>query len=301
MSSQLPLPLFPGDQPEDGDCADRAVALPPTAPPPPPPSDSVQAESGDGLPEGRHALLRRLPSAVASAVWIGNEIGGAPVAALSSGFPVLDRELPGGGWPTGALTELLVPQAAIAEWRLLLPALATVQSKDPVVAVSPPHAPFLGGLRRYGLSEAALIVVRADKPSQRLWATEQAARAEGLRAVIAWLPNVRNEQLRRLQAAAADSSFPVFLIRPDAAQYEASPAPLRIQVRLVPGKGDVELHILKRKGAAHAGWLRLDRDPPGFDRLLLQGRSSSTAGPRHVGPPVLDGAAHGAGAQRAAA
>lgn len=300
MPRQLPLPLFLGDQPEDGDCADGAVTPKPMAPPPAP-GDDAASVADDHPPDGRHALLRRLPSAVASAVWIGNEIGGAPVAALSTGFAVLDQELPGAGWPKGALTELLVPQAAIAEWRLLLPALASAQPKAPIIAISPPHVPFLGGMRRYGLNEAALIVVHAEKPTQRLWAAEQAARAEGLRAVIAWLPNVRNEQLRRLQAAAADSSFPVFLVRPDAAQSEASPAPLRVQVRLVPGKGDLELHILKRKGASHDSWLRLDCDPPGFERLLLQGRSSSTAGPRHVGPPVLDGAAHGTGAQRAAA
>jgi protein ImuA len=236
---------------------------------------------------------------VASALWIGNEIGGTPIAVVPTGFPALDDELPGGGWPRGAITEFLLPQAGIAEWRILLPALAAGQPKEPVVAVSPPYAPFLGGLRRYGFSERSLILVRAERPAQRLWAAEQAARAEGLTAVVAWLPNARNEQLRRLQAAATKSSFPVFLVRPDEAQHEASPAPLRVQVRLVPGKGDIELHIVKRKGAAHDGWLCLDRDPPGFDRLCLQGRTSATAGPRHVRPSVLDGAARGTGAQRA--
>jgi protein ImuA len=300
MSRQLSLPLFSGDMPGERDCPGSALAGGPTTPAPAAagePSSVAEVELESGT---RHALLRRLPSEVASAVWIGNEIGGAPIATVPTGFPVLDDELPGGGWPKGALTEFLLPQAGIAEWRILLPALAAGRPKQPVVAVSPPYAPFLGGIRRYGLAEASLILVRAERPAQRLWATEQAARAEGLTAVVAWLPNARNEQLRRLQAAATQSSFPVFLIRPEVAQHEASPAPLRVQVRLVQAKGDIELHILKRKGPAHDGWLRLDCDPPGFDRLCVQGRTSSTAGPRHVRPSVLDGAARGTGAQRAA-
>ncbi len=300
MSRQLSLPLFSGDIPGEGDCPGSALAGGPTTPAPAAAGEISPVADGAPGSGTRHALLRRLPSEVVSAVWIGNEIGGAPIAAVPTGFPVLDDELPGGGWPKGALTEFLLPQAGIAEWRILLPALAAGRPKQPVIAVSPPYAPFLGGIRRYGLAEASLILVRAEKPAQRLWATEQAARAEGLTAVVAWLPNARNEQLRRLQAVAAQSSFPVFLIRPDVAQHEASPAPLRVQVRLVPAKGDIELHILKRKGAAHDGWLRLDGDPPGFDRLGLQSRTSSTAGPRHVRPSVLDGAARGTGAHRAA-
>ena len=34
---------------------------------------------------------------------------------LSSGFDELDRELPGGGWPTRNLTELLLPAEGLGE------------------------------------------------------------------------------------------------------------------------------------------------------------------------------------------
>src|SRR5512139_1676876 len=43
---------------------------------------------------------------------------------LTSGFAELDRELPGGGWPQGQLTELLLDDAGIGELSLLAPALA---------------------------------------------------------------------------------------------------------------------------------------------------------------------------------
>ena len=37
----------------------------------------------------------------------GDAFAVAPAPTLASGFPVLDAELPGGGWPLGALIELL--------------------------------------------------------------------------------------------------------------------------------------------------------------------------------------------------
>ena len=43
---------------------------------------------------------------------------------LATGFPSLDRELPDGGWPRGALTELLCDHTGIGELALMLPALA---------------------------------------------------------------------------------------------------------------------------------------------------------------------------------
>jgi protein ImuA len=49
-------------------------------------------------------------------------------------------QLPGGGWPTGALTELLLQHSGIDELRLLDPALAKIASRR-VVMLEPPHTP----------------------------------------------------------------------------------------------------------------------------------------------------------------
>jgi hypothetical protein len=43
-----------------------------------------------------------------------------------SGFAVLDAQLPGGGWPIGAITELMPELAGIGELRLLAPALVAL-------------------------------------------------------------------------------------------------------------------------------------------------------------------------------
>ena len=51
-------------------------------------------------------------------VWRGDRLALAD-DAVCSGFARLDRELPGGGWPKRALTELLHDAQGIGELRLL--------------------------------------------------------------------------------------------------------------------------------------------------------------------------------------
>ena len=61
-------------------------------------------------------------------VWRGSSQAGIRTG-LASGYPKLDRYLPGGGWPLEALTEILTGQYGIGELRLLMPALAQL-SRD---------------------------------------------------------------------------------------------------------------------------------------------------------------------------
>ena len=215
------------------------------------------APPGPRLPDGVEALD----------VWRATELGHAEIETVSTGYALLDAELPAAGWPRGAVTELLQPQPSIAEWRLLLPALAPLASaRRPILAIGPPHHPYTAGLRRYGVPERHLVMVRTDTPARRLWAAEQAARAGGLAAVIAWLPNVRPAQMRRLQVLAAQTGALIFAVRPDAARHESSPVPLRLIARL-EGIDGLAVHVLKRRGLPHAGWVRLSAWPPGLQRI----------------------------------
>lgn len=274
------LPLFPDDPPA---AAVRAAA-------PDAPRSAPAAAEVAPLEETRRErapLLRSLPTQVASVVWLGDEIGGAPPPTTSTGFPALDAELPGGGWPMSGVTEVLLPQAGLAEWRLLLPGLAAAATPaKPLLLISPPHVPFLSGLRRYGLVDGALVIAKPSKPADRLWAAEQAAKSDGLAGVIAWLPQARSEQIRRLQSASVQAGFPLLLVRPETALHESSPAPLRLQVR-VQGIESVEVHVLKRRGTQHEGWITLAALPPGFERLRLR-ENAPPRDPRHAVGTVLD-------------
>ena len=82
-------------------------------------------------------------------VWRGDQLARAD-DAVCSGFPELDRELPGGGWPKRALTELLHDAQGIGELRLLLPALGRLaRSGETIVLVAPPQHSLRAGIRRF--------------------------------------------------------------------------------------------------------------------------------------------------------
>lgn len=209
-----------------------------------------------------------LPAHVESVVWRGTELGRQETAVVSSGWDQLDRELPGGGWPCQTVTEVLTPQPSVVEWRLMGPALRRiVAAGGQVVVVSPPRHPYLPGLRHEGLSERQFVWVQAERPAERLWVTEQLIKAGACGALIAWLPQARPEQLRRLQVCAQACEGPVFLCRPEAAQHEASAAPLRVQATFAL---DWELHlrILKRRGPGCDDRIVLPSIPGGLASVI---------------------------------
>lgn len=209
-----------------------------------------------------------LPAAVAAAVWRGDQLGSASSSTVSSGFPALDTELPDAGWPCQGLTEILSPQTGALEWRLLSPLMrALTQAGRPVLLVGPPYPPHPPGLRADGIDERSLVWVQAETPAERLWATEQLVKARLEGVLIAWLPRVRPEQLRRLQVLAGAGQGPVFVCRPQAAARESSAAPLRLLAR-VGSDWTLQVDVLKRRGPPLAQTLRLPSVPGGLAGLL---------------------------------
>lgn len=203
-----------------------------------------------------------------AAVWRGSDLGAVTVRACSTGWPELDRELPGGGFPARSITEILSPQPSILEWRMLGPALAAISAAGKqIVVIGPPKAPHLPGLLRAGMKEDALVWIRADAPAQRLWATEQLVKANSAGAIVAWLPQARAEQIRRLQVCALACEAPIFLFRPEAARHDSSAAPLRLHVTLGID-WELLVNLFKRRGPAHAGVIRLRSVPAGLEDIL---------------------------------
>jgi protein ImuA len=218
----------------------------------------VNATPAQGNAGSRPFDPGQLPGSVAQAIWRGTDLGQAGQAVVASGFPALDAQLPGGGWPCNALTELLQPQPALCEWRLLSPALARLAAGGgQILLVGPPKRPHAPGLVQFGITDESIVWIAADTPAERLWSTEQLVKANPRGgAILAWLPQARAEQLRRLQVHAQSCDCPVFLLRPEATQLDASPAPLRVLSTLGPDWA-LHVHILKRKGALLDGPLVL--------------------------------------------
>ena len=211
---------------------------------------------------------RRVPEATLAALWRGSELGTRVVSVVASGWKALDQELPGQGWPCQSLTEILTPQPSVLEWRLLGPALRrVVAAGGQVLLVAPPKQPYLPGLVHEGLDQRHLVWIQADTPAHRLWVTEQLIKSNAAGAVIAWLPQARQEQIRRLQVHAQGCDGLVFLCRPEAAQHEASAAPLRLHARYGLD-WQLHIHIVKRRGPVRTGLLHLPSVPGGLSSIL---------------------------------
>ena len=217
-------------------------------------------------------------------VWRAGELGGTSVQTVATGYGVLDAVLPGGGWPQGALVEVLQPQAGQQEWGLLAPGLARALNApatldEPGVKltalVGAPYWPFGPALGARQIDMRRLISIHGqpgNAPSL-LWATREALQCADIGAVLAWLPDARSAHLRRLQIAAHAHHKLLFVFRPLRAQNESSPAPLRLLLEgAVEEAGNLRVHVLKRRGPPLAAPLLLDTRAPRLAALLAASR-----------------------------
>jgi len=154
------------------------------------------------------ALLQRTD------VWRGGRLTAA-VKAVPSGFTELDELLPGGGWPQGALTEIMMPRQGIGALRLLMPALAQLsQGERWICWVAPPHIPYAPALLNAGIDVSRILLVHPGAQQDGLWAVEQSLRCGNCAAVLAWQTLDDKVMLRRLQLA-ADTDYALgVLFRP---------------------------------------------------------------------------------------
>jgi len=194
-------------------------------------------------------------------IWRGDALSRTGLPAAPSGFPELDAELPGGGWPAGALSEILPAHQGIGELRLLGPALAALTRRGLRLAwIAPPHLPYAPALAAAGIDISRLIIVRTRSPKDTLWATEQALASNACGAVLAWPQTAKYAELRRLQIAAEGGRALAFLFRLPETAGESSPAALRIA--LGTAQGGLAVRVLKRRGAPLAFPILLPAMPP---------------------------------------
>lgn len=201
------------------------------------------------------------------ALWRAHQLGRPGSSTWRTTFATLDAELPGGGWPVGTLTELLLPHPGVGEMRLLAPALAAVQRQGrSVMLLAPPAQPCAWAWQSLGLALPEMVVVQPDGRGREgqgdlLWALEHALRSGHLGAVLAWLPaRLPAEALRRLQLAAQAHDGLAFLLRGSAAARQFSPATLRCLLEPA-GHDALHLHLLKRRGPPREAALQLALPP----------------------------------------
>ncbi len=246
------------------------------------------------------------PEALHPSLWRASQLASATTGCIDTGFPVLSRQLPGGGWPTGVLIDLLPQQVGVGELRLLRPALQAVGSPalararaggkagakagakaGSIVLLQPPHAPQALALAALGLPPEQLVWVRSSRSSDVLWATEQVLRSGSCAAVLLWQQHARGETLRRLHLAAQHGEALFFMLRPIACAQDASPAPLRLALR--PQAGGMDIHFIKRRGPQRDTSLFLPLTPSLLQRHAPLDRLAPVPAPaRRISPQLVE-------------
>ncbi|MBX6742079.1 MAG: hypothetical protein IRY87_08540 [Acetobacteraceae bacterium] len=213
------------------------------------------------------AILTALRARVARLEGTGraqHEAGPIPVC---DGLP-----LPGGGLARAAVHEVLAaaPGCGAAFCAVQLArtggtVLWIASGRDELLAWPP-------GLARYGLVPANLILVRAERWPDALWAMEEALRCPAVTGAVltlAWEPNRQADDgeldltaSRRLQLAAETGGGLGLLLRPDTAH----PAPTAAVTRW-------------RVGPLPAAPVGQDLDDPRWQLELLRARGGTPGGP----------------------
>jgi cell division inhibitor SulA/protein ImuA len=212
---------------------------------------------------------------------------------LPSGWAAIDRVLHG-GWPRGALIELLLEQTGSGELRLLMP-LFNESKRDrrlQQVWIDPPLLPYAPALRQCGVSLDTILIVRPADRVEWLWACIQALRTGRHTAVLCW-PNrhrLSYADLRQLQVTASDHGSQAFLLRDLALDrrilQHSTPAPLRLH--LTPTATALHIAVLKQRGSAAGQTILLPHEralsTPSAPPQRARGAASTTKTPQPRAP-----------------
>ncbi|MGC2030507.1 MAG: translesion DNA synthesis-associated protein ImuA [Steroidobacteraceae bacterium] len=213
-----------------------------------------------GRPKGGGQGGPRQPSALAdiladARVWRLKDASAAPTRPVwSTGCSSLDARLPGGGWPTASLIEVLLDDIGLGEVQLFLPALVECQRRVSegggeapwLVWIAPPHEPYAPALAQQGIELERFLVVQPAGATEALWAAEQALGSGVCAAVFLWLKGTDDRWLRRLKLAAEAGGALGVLFRPERHRFESSPASLRLL--MTQGEHEARLDLLKVQG-----------------------------------------------------
>lgn len=210
-------------------------------------------------------------------LWRGDNLAVPDLPCVPTGFAMLDEALPGGGWPRGALTEILPARTGIGEISLLAPALTRLSRQEPrwIVWVAPPHIPYAPALQATGMDLSRLVVIAPRSTSEALWATRQALGSDCCSAVLSWLAVPDHQSLRRLQLAVEGRRTTAFLFRPAFAARDFSPAPLRLSLESAAGR--LAVQVLKRRGALLTRPVPLDIQRPTRNDAVVRPLSAESA------------------------
>jgi protein ImuA len=210
---------------------------------------------------------------------------------LPFGIAAIDRALPGDGLARGALHEIMGTGGDEEDGALAAAFAAHILGRlMGVVLWCLPRPDLYGpGLAAHGLDSGRVVLVRASRDAEILWAMEEGLRAPGIVAVVGEVGSLPMVASRRLQLAAERSGITAFLLRrwreggqaareralPNAAvtRWRIAALPSR-PLRDEPGVGHPRwrVELLRCRGGEPASWEMAAREmevPDATDHVSL--------------------------------
>jgi protein ImuA len=161
--------------------------------------------------------------------------------SLPLGLAALDRHLPRGGLPLGALHEVVLEPGETAAAFGFMAALlgqmlfARIPSTRPLFFITAAYdareygRPSGHGLNSFGLDPGRLILVETAHRNETLWAMDEALRSGAPAAVAGIIDRLDLRLSQKLHLIATDAGLPLLLLRP-ARTLESSAAATRWRV-----------------------------------------------------------------------
>jgi hypothetical protein len=204
------------------------------------------------------------PSQIRKDIWRGTS-DFTNTLSLPTGYPQLDQYLPGGGWPLGELTEILVENTTETPLWLIAPALVALNHEQRWQAwVAPTDIPYAPALASAGINLSKMLLIHPTTYNDLLWTIEQSLGSKICSAVLSWPQRLHGIASRRLQLAAKRGrSWGLCFCPYNHAQYQTMAA-LRLLFR--PNRRGAEITILKCRGGRPIKNLQLIREvsPHGY-------------------------------------
>ncbi len=212
-------------------------------------------------PLDRPALISALRARIARL-----ERAGAAEALAARGeeavplSPAIDAALPWGGLPRAALHEVLAAEPGAAAG---FAALVLARAGGTVLWIAPEPDAWPPGLARFGLSPAQLVLVRAPREQDALWAMEETLRCPAVGAALLVAGDLDLTAARRLQLAAEAGGVLGLLLRPDEDNAAPTAALTRWRIGAAPsgsrsphdlGDPAWALDLLRCRGGRPASW-----------------------------------------------
>lgn len=172
----------------------------------------------------------------------------------------VDAALPWGGLPRAALHEILAAEPGAAAG---FAALVLARAGGTVLWIAREPDAWPPGLARFGLSPAQLVLVRAPRPQDGLWAMEETLRCPAVGAALLVAGDLDLTAARRLQLAAEAGGVLGLLLRPDEDNAAPTAALTRWRIGAAPSDsssphaiGDAawRLDLLRCRGGRPATW-----------------------------------------------